>query len=368
MAKVKNDMKNSEVQDFPSEGVPYLKWVWRLIVALIIAGALLTALFATCFVYIRPNEVGIKEVKIGFRRGIQKKVYGPGYAFRMPFGLERIYKFPRDVQVLELTDSKGTASKFARIEKAAHIQTSDGFFVDVDVSILYRIVDPYLLFTAIGPGKLFVENGIIPKAEPILKEALGVLTTEEFYNSPKRTSKTLFARELLNRELNPKGIQVDHVLIRYFKYSPEIQKNIEEKKLKDQLVFKNQAEARAAYAKAQLKKIIEEGKAKVKVKIQEGKAYVTRRSAQKELYLRQKKAEADLLVKSAGAEKTKLLAKAYAGRGSERMVALKMAEVLKGLQILVLPSDGAGGFNPLDLDRTMRMFQSKTTEDKGTAK
>ena len=172
----------------------------------------------------------------------------------------------------------------------------------------------------------------------------------------------------MNRELNPKGIQVDHVLIRYFKYSPEIQKNIEEKKLKDQLVFKNQAEARAAYAKAQLKKIIEEGKAKVKVKIQEGKAYVTRRSAQKELYLRQKKAEADLLVKSAGAEKTKLLAKAYAGRGSERMVALKMAEVLKGLQILVLPSDGAGGFNPLDLDRTMRMFQSKTTEDKGTAK
>ena len=52
------------------------------------------------------------------------------------------------------------------------------------------------------------------------------------------------AKEKLNIELaGKKGIAVDHVLIRYFKYSPEIQRNIEEKKLKDQLIYKNRAEA-----------------------------------------------------------------------------------------------------------------------------
>ena len=91
-------------------------------------------------------------------------------------------RLPKDIQVLELTNHPDSASRSARIEKAAHIQTSDGFYVDVDVSILYRIVDPYKVFTVIGPGTLYENNGIIPQAEPKLKDAMGVLTTEEFYN------------------------------------------------------------------------------------------------------------------------------------------------------------------------------------------
>jgi hypothetical protein len=51
------------------------------------------------------------------------------------------------------------------------------------------------------------------------------------------------AKELLNRDLIQYGLKVDNVVVRYFRYTDEIQKNIEEKKLKDQLVFKNQAGA-----------------------------------------------------------------------------------------------------------------------------
>ena len=65
------------------------------------------------------------------------------------------------------------------------------------MSILYRIVDPYVVFTKLGPGRLFESNGIVPKAEPLLKQALGELTTEEFYNSPLRTSKVDLARETI---------------------------------------------------------------------------------------------------------------------------------------------------------------------------
>ena len=102
---------------------------------------------------------------------------------------------------------------------------------------------PYLTFTTIGPGTLYEDNGIIPKAEPALKETLGKLTTEEFYNSPMRVKKAEEARAQLNNELNQKGLEVDQVLVRYFKYSPEIQKNIEEKKFQDQMVFTNQSAA-----------------------------------------------------------------------------------------------------------------------------
>ncbi len=317
--------------------------------------AIIMLLYNAFFVYVAPNEYGIKQVKIGMHRGIQKNIYAPGLHFILPV-LQRMHYLPKDAQVLELTNYPNTASQYARLEKAAHIQTSDGFFVDVDVSILYHIVDPYKVFTMIGPGTLFEDNGIIPKTEPALKDALGKLTTEEFYNSPLRAERALNAKEKLNQELNEKGIAVDQVLVRYFKYSDEIQKNIEEKKLKDQLVFKNQAEARAAVEEAILKKIEEEGKVSVSVEMEKGQAYVTKKRAEKDLYARSKRAEADMLVKLAEAEKTRLKNEALKGAGAERMVGLKMAEVYKGLEMIILPSDGPTGVNPLDLNNALNLF------------
>jgi regulator of protease activity HflC (stomatin/prohibitin superfamily) len=267
-----------------------------------------------------------------------------------------MYRLPKNIQVLELTNHPEHAARSTRIEKAAHIQTSDGFFVDVDVSILYRIADPFKVFTVIGPGNRFEQHGIVPQAEPKLKDAMGELTTEEFYNSPLRVEKTEAAREILNEALNPKGLMVEQVLVRYFTYSKEIQKNIEEKKLKDQLVFKNQAEARAAIEEATLKKIEQEGKATVRVELEKGKAYTTRRRAEKDLYVRKKKADGNLLVKLSEAERVRLKNEALQGLGAERMVGLKMAEVYRGLDTVVLPSDGPAGVNPLDLDNALKLF------------
>jgi len=325
--------------------------------------AILVLTYNSFLKYVEPNEYGIKQVKLGVHRGIQEKIYGTGLHFIIPM-MQKMHYLPKDIQVLELTNFPRTSSEYARQEKAAHIQTSDGFFVDVDVSILYHIADPYKVFTKIGPGNLFEDNGIIPKTEPALKETLGKLTTEEFYNSPLRSAKAHAAREKLNEELSEKGIVVDYVLVRYFKYSDEIQKNIEEKKLKDQLVFKNQAEARAAIEEATLKKIEQEGIVNVSVEMEKGKAYVTRKNAEKDLYYRKKIAEADLLVKLADAEKVRLKNEALKGKGAERMVGLKMAEVYKGMDIIVLPSDGPSGVNPLDLDNALHLFDVR----KGGAK
>jgi regulator of protease activity HflC (stomatin/prohibitin superfamily) len=322
-----------------------------LIVLMISAGFMLE--------YVKPNEFGIKVTRIGVKRGVKEHVYGPGFHFVLPFGMEEMHRLPKDIQLLELTGYPDSAAGSSRVEKAAHIQTSDGFYVDVDVSILYRIVDPYKVFTIIGPGKLYEDNGILPQAEPKLKDAMGELTTEEFYNSPLRVQKTEAAKAMLNAELNAKGLNVEHVLVRYFTYSAEIQRNIEEKKLKDQLVFKNQAEARSAAEEATLKKIIQEGEAAVAVELEKGAAYATQKRAEKDLYSRKKKAEADLLLQLAEAEKTRLKNDALAGPGAERMVGLKMAEAYKGLEIIILPSDGAHGVNPLDINRNLELFDVK---------
>jgi regulator of protease activity HflC (stomatin/prohibitin superfamily) len=337
----------------------YGQWLIRLLVLFFLGGFLLKF-----FVYVQPNEYGIKQINIGLKKGIQPEVYDAGLHFVIPFGFEVMHRFPRNIQVFELTNYPSTVARGVRVEKAAHIQTSDGFFVDVDVSILYHIVDPYKVITTIGPGTLYEDNAVVARAEAKLKEALGEMTTEEFYNSPLRVAQSEKARVLLNDELLSRGIEVQAVLVRYFLYNDEIQRNIEEKKLKDQLVFTNQSKARASMEEALVKKVREEGEAKVRVKLEEGRAYVVKKIAEKDLYVRSKNAEADLLIKLADATKTELINNAYQNEGSDKLIGLRMAEVYQGLNLIVLSSAGEGGVNPLDLENSLKLFGVEQSGEK----
>ncbi|MBU1087572.1 MAG: SPFH domain-containing protein [Candidatus Omnitrophica bacterium] len=347
---------------------------------LIIVAMVAIVFFGNCIFYVRPNEVAIKQINIGINSGIREIVYNTGFHIIAPFGIHIMHRFPKDLQVFELNDYLETKAKSIKFnlgrsqissdsyerhrdpgesQKSAHIQTSDGFFVDVDVSIIYHIVDPYKVITTVGPGKLYQTNGIVPKVEPVLKETLGEMTTEEFFISSLRVSRAQQAKELLNIELKPKGIAVEHVLIRYFKYSDEIQKNIEEKKLKDQLVFTNQSKAKASAEEALVKKVREEGEANIKIKLEQGQAYVVTRNAERDLYVRTKHAEGDLMLKLAEAKKKELINNAYQQKGSDKLVGLKMAEVLNGLSVIMLSSSGENGFNPLNLEKGLELFGVK---------
>jgi regulator of protease activity HflC (stomatin/prohibitin superfamily) len=334
----------------------------KFVTGLIIGILSLFFIYNSCFVYIKPNEFGIKKINIGPNRGLVEKIYTTGLNFILPFGFHEMNKLPRHLQVLELTNNVTDYSPGKDYQRAVHIQTSDGFFVDIDVSIIYRIIDPYKVISRVGPGNLYVINGIVPRAEPVLKEALGVLTTEEFYNSHARVAAVKKAEKLLQEELESKGLKVEHILIRYFRYSSEIQRSIEEKKLKDQLVFKNMAEARAATEEAKLKKMVQEGIAIVNIKLEEGQAYILKKNAEKELYVRKNKAEADLLIKLAEARKMELKNEALSSFGSDRRVGLEMAEVFKGINLIMLPSTGEGSFNPLNLEDTIEMLGIKDNE------
>jgi regulator of protease activity HflC (stomatin/prohibitin superfamily) len=329
-----------------------------LLTTVFLLGVLAVVVFNSCYEYVRPNEFGIKVVKIGVNKGVQDEAYGPGYAFRIPFGVQQIHRLPQSVQVLELANSVNSSAQTVStfIDRGAKIQTSDGFFVDVDATILYRITDPIAVFKKLGPAVAFRDLGMLPKAESVLKEALGQLTTEEFYDSQKRVEKAELAREILNEKLATEGMEVEHVLVRYFEYSPSIQQNIEDKKLQDQLVFTNKSKGQAAEQRQDLMRTKEEGEYLVKIKLEEGDAYKVEKESDRDLYTRTKEAQADLLVKTAEAQGIELKNQAMQTLGADSMVALRMAEVLEGLDTVILPAGGEAGVNPLDLDRVLEMF------------
>ena len=336
---------------FPKIGSRLTKIGW-LFVSLFLA---LIVSYNSCTTYVHAGEAGVKQSKFG--KGIEEHVYTTGLHY-VGAG-ETLHRFPTDLQVLELTDTKSESSEDHRTTNSINIQTSEGYNVRVDATVLYRIKDPLRVMKTLGPGRMFEDSAVIPRSSQALRRALGELDAEDFYRGNKRTEKQAQAQAALAKELGDSGIEVIQVLVRKYVYDQRYQAAIEGRKIQDQTVFKNEAEAKAAKATAAKNKIVAEGAASVQVELARGEGEVKKLAAEADLYRRKKAAEGDLLVKLAEAQGIELESQALRGAGSENMVGLKMADALRGTAVIVVPTDGEGGMNPLDLKSLLKRFDVK---------
>jgi regulator of protease activity HflC (stomatin/prohibitin superfamily) len=331
----------------------------RRLYLLVALGIFFLIAWGVCTVYVRPNEFAVKQVTVGRHKGILSEIYYPGLHFVSP-GTERLHVFPTDIQVLDLTsDPRERGKDDKRITPAINIQTSEGYTVTVDLSVLYRVEDPYKVLTTIGPGKLYEDALVIPRTEQILRKRLGELDAEEFYDVHKRATRAASARDELNAELVPNGIRVTNIFLRRYEYDARYQAAIEQRKIQDQTVFKNIAEAELAAATAERDRVLALGQAAVRVELARGEAEKKKLDAEADLYSRRQHAAGNLAVSLAEAEGTRLENEALRGVGAENLVGLRMAEVLRGTKIIVVPTDGENGVNPLDLRSALKRFDVK---------
>jgi regulator of protease activity HflC (stomatin/prohibitin superfamily) len=330
-------------------------------------------LYATCTQYIHPDEFAVKQVDVTMplltgAAGIHTNIYDTGVHWLTP-GCEKFLVFPKSIRAVTLHSKNGRESgeggeRFVRYEDAAHIQTSDGFFINLDVSILYRIIDPYKVVREFGAGVLYEQNGIVFQAEPTLKSTMGTLRPEDFFNATERVAKQDEARDRFNDFLVPRGLKVEYVLIRYPQYHEAVQARIEARNIQEQTKMKNIEEAKLAEALGTLNEAIQQGEASLSIKLTEGSNYVTRMTAQMEAYQRIKASEAQRVVTVAEAEKQRMINQAYQGEGADRLVGLQWAKVLSGLDTIVLEAGGPNGFNPLDMQSLMKQLKLQQPEKK----
>jgi regulator of protease activity HflC (stomatin/prohibitin superfamily) len=320
----------------------------------------LAALFAyaACTSYVPPGRAGLLQNIYGAEAGIETVPYTAGVHFVNPL-TERMHLFEIDLQVVNFSDSRSEGGEGFRSAPSIKIQTSDGYQVQLDVSVLYRVANPYQVFSEAGPGRAFEDRIVIPRADRVLRKTLGELNAEEFYQGPRRIEKSTLAHTELRADLEATGIQVDAVLVRGYTYDTKYQEIIESRKIKDQTVYLRQAEAKAAIEERKRDTIVSEGQATVAVELSRGGSEVKKLVADADLYRRKRTAEGRLLTELAAAKGTQLENVALQGAGSENMVGLRMAEVLQGLKVLVLPTDGENGLNPLDLGAVLRKFEVK---------
>jgi regulator of protease activity HflC (stomatin/prohibitin superfamily) len=327
-------------------------WIAALPVIVFYCGA------GSCTTYVPPDMVGIKQVYYGSGAGIKPEPYGSGLHF-ITAGVERLHLFSRDLQVINFSDSPSEVSANLRNAPAVKLLTSDGYSVGLDVTVLYHIVDAYKVFTEAGPGRGYEDKLVAPRADRIIRKTLGELNAEEFYAGPKRIEKSHAAHDQLAAELKAYGIELDALLVRRYVYDQKYQALIEGRKVKDQAVFWHQAEAQAEIEKRLRDTVIAAGQAAVKTELQRGDAEVQKLRAQADLYERKQASAGKLLVETAAAQGTKLESDALQTAGAENVVGIKMAEVLKGIRVLVLPSDGKEGLNPLDIGSLLNKMEVK---------
>jgi regulator of protease activity HflC (stomatin/prohibitin superfamily) len=284
--------------------------------------------FRACLVtYVAPSEIGLRQISFGPNKGLQKSLVFPGYR-RQVRGYETIRTFPRDVQVVEFTNSSSERSADHRTIPAINVPTVDGYPVAVDMTVQYRITDPFLVVSRFGFGRGYEDNVVIRFTDPAVKQFLGELRAEEFYRD-QRLLKVRNMKADLSRRFKENGIELSDILIRQYDYPDTFQSLTEQKKIQDQSVLTNRALAKQAEVDTRLKQTVAEGQNLINVRAAEFQAQITSINADRDLYERSRRAEADLLVKSAEAQGSELINRAMEGAGSDKLLRLR-----KGLALL----------------------------------
>ncbi len=305
--------------------------------------------------YIAPDEFAIRQVNFGPGKGVQNTIIGPGLQVVIP-GYERLHVFPRDLQVLDLNTNDESVSHgdidedYTRVD-AIRIQTSDGFQVTVDVTVMYRVTDPYLVLTRVGPGKLYEDSVVRKFADQFLRKSFGPLAAEDFYVDWKRMEAEKVARDDLTKELATWGLTVWGVVVRDYAYDERFQHQIEARKIADQRTYKNQAETLREQRLQEKNTKVANMQRQVEQLRGEGDLAVRRLKADADLYHREQVAMGSRAVALAQADSARMERDALESAGASNIVGLEMAEALRGTQVIVISTTGPGATNPLELDK-----------------
>ena len=324
---------------------------------------LLSVSLGGCMRSTGPTEVGVLVRKFALTgtKGVQSEVYAPGSTyFVMPFVTDW-YTFDTKIQNLEMTDDQTRGDRNARDE--VRFKTIDGNDIGLDAIISWRIIPekvPFILENVAFDDDTLKDNLVRPIARSITRDIFGELKTEEFYISDEREKKAIKAAEVLNQVLNPFGVSVERVSTKDYRFNPEYQKAIEDKKIADQTYEKFRSEQRAVTEEYNTK--LEQTKGEVlQVKERADGEYEKAKLAADAYYDQQlKMAEATRAEGEAEAKGISEMNKAMAGSGGETMVKLKIAEALADKQIVLLPSASGIDFKTTNLNELLQTYGAKT--------
>jgi regulator of protease activity HflC (stomatin/prohibitin superfamily) len=338
---------------------------------IIIIGLIVLAFLTTSFDIIQTTgltEVGVRTRKIGIfsPKGVEDQVYLPGGTyFFLPF-INDWHVFDTKLQNLEMTFSKSRGDRKNRDDLV--FKTIDGNDIGLDVIIAYRIdanKAPHILQYVAQDDETLRGSIVRTVARSKPRDIFGELKTEAFYVAEDRETQSEKARQSLQDILGPMGIIVEKVLTNDYRFNPDYQKAIEDKKVADQQVEKNKSAQHAATE--EYKRKLEEARGEVNKMVADADGAYLKAKIEADVYLEQQQllAKAILAEGIAEANGIREMNNALAGSGGEAIVKLRIAEALQGKRIILLPvSEGGMNLKTTDINGLIETLGVKSLSAK----
>lgn len=371
--------------------LPKLRLVFIIVPASAIISMVIIAIsLRACIIKIGVDQVGVKTVVWGVKRGIVKMDFGPGWHRNVP-GTVQWDIYDASVQTLEMTEEHSGMPGFDERD-VLKVRTKDDYDVSVDVIIKYQIKKgkAWAIRQDIGTTeryKLIVEN----EARDIARSVFGKMVEADLYNPYEKRKRAAEAKALHNERLIKRHVDIIEWLILDIRFDPGLDRKIKSIKLAELDQLLNISKGMAAEQRgttqtidAQIEAVSLEisGDREAKLEVMEARAankilelmaranqYMVEKRAEADRYKAERTAAGNFLIAKANADGEKIRRNAMAGLGGNMIVALEAARNLNLGSLLISTKD----VDLLDLNKMATKFgalkendMSLLLEDKGT--
>lgn len=326
------------------------------------------------------DQVGVRTIVWGVKRGIVQRDYGPGW-HRAVTAIDQWDLYDSTVQTLELAKEPSHMGHDERKEVA--IRTADDYDVSVDMIVKYQIKggEAWKLRQDLGAGeryKIIVENEVRDAARSIF----GRMVERDLYNPDEKRRRAEECKLLLTERLASRHVNIVDVLILEMRFDPQLDRKIKNIKLAELDNVLNKSKALAAEQRgitqtidadteALAQKITGDKERSItvldaettKTTIQllaEADKYLIQKKAEGDLYKQQRIADGALLIKKSQAEGERLRREALTGMGGDIIIAMEAARNMNLADVNISSLD----LNLLDIDDMATRFG--VTDQKGT--
>lgn len=304
-------------------------------------------------VQVGTDEVGVKTVYLSAtgETGVKEASYGTGYHMYVP-PLVGFTVLKKTEQKLEMTRHEAEGSRPGADD--LKLKSTDGNNVWIDITLSWQVLpdQAWMVVNQVGESiDEIEEQAVRPIARGILRDTLGMLSAEEFYDAALREQQVKVALTALNQALNPLGLAITDVMINDYRFEDRYQKAIEDRKLYDQKSREYQSLIKAAEEDAKRKVFDARAEANRLIEAATGQLEQAKLEGDALLYAAGQEAEAVLAGKQAEARALDVLAKALARPGGANLVASRLAQALQGKEITVVPMTDGGTVSLVDINR-----------------
>ncbi len=325
-----------------------LNWIQLGILALVLLVVGLKSAYST-----GTTEVGVRTVKWSLfgKSGVEtNKVYQPGGTyFFVPF-LNEFNKFDARLQIVEMTATVNRGDKLGVDD--IPFKSKDGNDIRIDITFKYRIDPakaPFIRERVAANMAELKEKVVRTVARSRTRDFLGVFTTEQFYHATNRNQAAEDAKKGLQQILGEYGIIVEDINLMDYRFGPEYQKVITDKKIADAKTTSLTSQQAATLefnkkllndAAADVNKIMADADGKYQEAVINADAYFQQQTNVAAATIAEGEAEAASIAK---------MREAMNSVGGQIQVKMAIAESLGSKRIIMVPTTG-GAFNLQTLD------------------